>query len=207
MSVAAIIGYVAGVVTLATYSMKTMIPLRVFGIAAEILALAYSYLIVDYPSLVLHGILVPLNVVRLYQMLQLVKSVRKAGQGDLDMEWLKPFMSSRQIQSGETLFRKGDRADEMFFVVSGRLVLADTGIQIGPGHIVGEFGLLTPNRARTQTLECVEGGRVLYITYDKVKELCFQNPKFGFYLLQLTSRRLFENVAGLEARLAAQSAV
>jgi len=39
-----------------------------------------------------------------------------------------------------------------------------------------------------------------------VKQLYFQNPKFGFYFLQLTSRRLFENVARLEKRLAEKGA-
>ena len=55
-------------------------------------------------------------------------------------------------------------------------------------------------------MECVKDADVLRITYDQVKQLYFQNPKFGFYFLQLTSRRLFENIARLEKRLAEKSA-
>jgi CRP-like cAMP-binding protein len=40
--------------------------------------------------------------------------------------------------------------------------------------------------------------RGLEITYDQVKTLYFQSPKFGFYLLQLAGRRLLENVERLE---------
>lgn len=207
MSDVDLVGYLAAIFTLATYSMKTMIPLRALGIAAQILSLFYGFLLSDYPSIALYAILVPVNCVRLYQMWQLVKQVDKAARGDLEMDWLKPFMSSRQVHGGETLFHKSDPADQMYFVVSGRFRLIESGINIEPGTIVGEFGLLTPNQARTQTLECLEAGKVLHITYEKVKELYFQNPTFGFYLLRLTSRRLFENVGKLEAELAARPAV
>jgi hypothetical protein len=40
------------------------------------------------------------------------------------------------------------------------------------------------------------------LTYDKVQQLYFQNPTFGFYLLRLTTERLLQNLARLEARLA-----
>jgi hypothetical protein len=43
---------------------------------------------------------------------------------------------------------------------------------------------------------------VLTISYDKVQELYFQNPTFGFYFLRLATGRLLQNVARLEAALA-----
>ena len=39
------------------------------------------------------------------------------------------------------------------------------------------------------------------IGYDRVKSLYFENPSFGFYLLRLTSARLFQNIATLEVTL------
>ena len=39
---------------------------------------------------------------------------------------------------------------------------------------------------------------MLLITYDEVRQLYFQNPSFGFYLLQLAARHLQRN-AGLPA--------
>jgi hypothetical protein len=53
--------------------------------------------------------------------------------------------------------------------------------------MVGELGFLAPDNRRTQTVECVEDGEVLTITYDKLLELCFQNPHFGYYFLRLSS--------------------
>jgi hypothetical protein len=43
---------------------------------------------------------------------------------------------------------------------------------------------------------------VLTITYDKLMEIYFQNPEFGYYFLILTSQRLLENNAKLEAVIA-----
>jgi CRP-like cAMP-binding protein len=152
---------------------------------------------------VLHLILLPLNGLRLREMLRLTRDVRGATQGDLNMDWLKPFTSVRRFNRGDVLFRKGDAADAMCFVVSGQFRLAELGKDILSGQIVGELGFLAPGQLRTQTLECIEDGEVLQITYEQVKQLYYQNPQFGFYFLQLTTRRLFENISSLERDLAA----
>jgi CRP/FNR family transcriptional regulator, cyclic AMP receptor protein len=118
------------------------------------------------------------------------------------MDWLKPFTTSQSVNAGEPLFRKGDKANAMYFVVSGEFRIPELKVPIGPGQVIGELGLLAPDQIRTQSMECIKDADVLRITYDQVKQLYFQNPKFGFYFLQLTSRRLFENVERLEKRLA-----
>jgi CRP-like cAMP-binding protein len=90
----------------------------------------------------------------------------------------------------------------MFFVVSGRLHLQEIDIDVSPGALVGELGMLAPAGARTQTLVCAQSGSALEITYDKIEELYYQNPQFGFYFLRLSTGRLFENIARLECTLA-----
>ena len=201
MSITEIVGYLAAFFVFLTFYMKTMVPLRMIGICSNCAFIAYGYLGGLYPVLILHFILLPLNSLRLREMLRLTRQVRAATQGDLNMEWLKPFTSTRRVKSGDVLFRKGDDADAMFFVVSGRYRLAELGMDILSGQVVGELGLLAPDESRTQTLECIEDGEVLQITYEQVKQLCYQNPRFGFYFLQLTTRRLFENIAWLEREL------
>ena len=193
-----LLGYVAAACTLATYSMRTMIPLRISGIIANCLFIAFGYFGAIYPTLILHLILLPLNSTRLYQMLQLLKKVREASRSDFSMDWLKPYMAMRKYRKGDVLFAKGDTATEMFYTLTGKFRLKETSIEITPGQLVGELGLLAPNHLRTQSLECIEDGEVLTITYDQVTQLYFQNPNFGFYFLQLTTARLFQNYARLE---------
>jgi len=91
----------------------------------------------------------------------------------------------------------------MFFVVSGRYRLTEFEIDILPGQIVGELGLFALNKSRMQTLECIGDGELMRIGYEQVKQLYYQNPQFGFYFIQLATRRLFENIARLERELAA----
>jgi CRP/FNR family transcriptional regulator, cyclic AMP receptor protein len=196
------IGYLAALITLATFYMKTMIPLRVAGIASNFVWIAYGALAGVYPPLVLHVLLLPLNVIRLQQMITLVNRVRAVTQEDPSLVWLKPFMGERRARAGEVLFKKDDPAGEMFFTITGRFLLRETGIELGGGALVGELGLLSPGQKRTQTLECVADGRLLVISYDRLKQLFIQNPQFGFFFLRLTTARLFANLSYLEAEVA-----
>jgi CRP-like cAMP-binding protein len=181
--------------------MKTMVPLRLCEIGSNVLFVIYGFLSPSYPSLVLYAIMVGLNSLRLHEMLELIRKVRTASQGDLSMDWLKPFMHKHSYKAGSMLFRKGDHAGEMFYIVHGRLRVSELGLELSPGHMVGELGFLTPDQQRTQTVECIDDVEILAISYDKVRELYFQNPSFGFYFLRLTSERLLQNVERMERTL------
>ena len=196
----------ASIFVVATYTMRTMIPLRVFGMLTNVILIVTAIPSHNYLQLVLHGVLLPLNGYRLHQMLQLVRDVKKSVNSDLSMEWLKPFMTEQKCAAGEVLFYKDEKAESMFYIVSGRFRLVESGIELPVGAIVGELGMLSPSNVRTQTLECVEAGVILSVSYDQVEQLYVQNPAFGFYFLRLTSARLFQNIATLEQRLAQQTA-
>jgi hypothetical protein len=198
IDLANLLGLIGGVFYIATLYMKTMVPLRAAAIASNIFFIGYGFFSRSFPTFALYVVMFPLNCVRLYQIMQLVKRVKKASQGDLSMDWLKPFMTKRNFREGQVIFRKGDVAEEMFFTVSGKFRVTEIGVELPPGHIVGEMGLLAPDNRRTQSLECVESGQMLTITYDKVRELYFQDPEFGFYFLRLTTERLLQNIARLE---------
>jgi CRP-like cAMP-binding protein len=198
-------GYAGAILTLGTFAMTKMIPLRIIGIGANFAFISYGALALVYPVLGLHAILLPLNALRLYQMLQLIRKVEDAAQGDLNFEWLKPFMSRRVCKSGETIFRKGELSSAMFYTLSGRFRLSEIAQEVPPGEVIGDLGLIAPDNKRTLTFECVEDGELLTISYSSVKQLYFQNQKFGFYFLQLASRRLFQDIARLEQRLAAST--
>jgi CRP/FNR family cyclic AMP-dependent transcriptional regulator len=199
------LGFVAGALYIASHYLKTMIPLRICEIGSNVLFLGYGAMYPSYPTLALYGIMIVINGLRLYEMVQALNKVRAASSGDLSMEWLKPFMHKHAYKKGDVLFRKGDEADEMFLIVSGACRVKELNLDLAPGQIVGELGFLNPEHSRTQTVECIEDGDLLTITYDKVRELCLQDPTFGFYLLKLTSNRLLHNIHHLESLLEARS--
>jgi hypothetical protein len=198
MDLANLFGALGGVFFVATLYMRTMARLRIVNIVSNFFFMLYGYLAPALPTFLMYFALLPINFVRLYQLRGLIHKVRTSAQGDLSMDWLKPFMTSRKYKKGNVLFRKGDRADELFYTVSGKFLVTEIGVELPPGRIMGELGFLTPDSRRTQSIECIENGEVLTVTYDKILELYFQDPDFGFYLLKLTSERMLQNIARLE---------
>jgi len=185
---------------------RTMVPLRIFAIISALFFMAFGAFAHDVKAFLLYLLLLPINIIRLYQMQSLVKKARDAVQGDTSMDWLKPFMTQRKYRQGDVLFNKDDPANEMFLTVTGKFLVSEIGVELPPGRLMGELGFLTPNNRRTATVKCIESGQVLSITYEKLLELYFQNPQFGYYFLVLTSQRLLQNIARLEATIAAASA-
>jgi signal-transduction protein with cAMP-binding, CBS, and nucleotidyltransferase domain len=197
----------ASVFVVATTTMKTMIPLRVFGIIANIVLIVTSIPSHNYLNMVVQTAMLFVNGYRLHQMLQLIRDVKRSVNSDLSIDWLKPFMSERNYAAGDVLFYKDEKAEDMLYIVSGRFRLVESGIELPVGAIVGEFGMLSPSKERTQTLECIEAGLVLCVTYSKVEELYVQNPAFGFYFLRLASQRLFQNIAKLQQQVDEKTAL
>lgn len=80
------IGYLAALLVFSTFYMKTMVPLRTVAICSNVVFVTYAALGALYPILILHSILLPLNALRLYQMLRLRDRVRRAASGAFSME-------------------------------------------------------------------------------------------------------------------------
>ena len=196
-----VLNIVAALLGIASVLMKGMTKLRLIAVGADALEFASALASLSWVSVARFMITLPVNWLRFYEMLRLVKRSEIAAAGDLSMDWLKPFMEIRSVKAGEILFRRGDKADQMFLMDSGKYRLVESKMEIGPGQVIGEIGLLTPGNTRTQGFMCEEAGAIYEIDYEAVRELYFQNPEFGFFFLTLTSRRLLENIARLEAEL------
>ena len=204
LTMANVAAAVGGLLYIASISMKTVIPLRIAAIGSAFFFLSSGIFARSFPPIFLYSILLPLNTYRLYQMIELIRKVRTATSSDLSMNWLQPFMKRRRYRKGDILFRKGDVADQMFLVERGKYVVSELNIPLQPGQIFGELGLLTSGSHRTGTVECIEGGQALIISYDQVRELYFQNPEFGYYFLRLVGERLLQNLRTVEELLAAE---
>jgi hypothetical protein len=189
----------------ATLMVRTIVPLRIIGIISNVFFIAYGALAGSMATFFLYLLSLPINAIRLRQMLTLVKKARVSAQGDLSMDWLRPFMSPRKYRKGDVLFHKNDPANEMFMTITGKFLVKEIGIELLPGRILGELGFVDPKNRRTQTVECSEDGDVLTITYEKLLELYFQNPEFGYYFLRLTTERLMQNISRLESVIDAKT--
>lgn len=206
ITLANLFALVGAVFFVATLLMQTMVPLRVANMAGCSFFAAFGALSGNITTFLLYFLMLPINAVRLRQMLKLVEKARHASQGDMSMEWLKPFMKERKYRRGDIVFKKGAVATEMFLTVTGKFLVKEIDVELPPGRLMGELGFLTPNNRRTGTIQCVEDGQVLTITYERLLEIYFQNPQFGYYFLVLTSQRLLENISRLEGMVAEHKA-
>lgn len=188
------VGFVAACLTLTSDLMKSMLPLRAIALAANLLFALFFYLEGEPFHMTVHLLLLPVNAKRLWDIQRLVRGLREA-RADMPLaDWLVPHMARRRFQAGETLFRKGDRADEMIYIAEGRVRLVEHGQSLGVGALLGEIGLFAPERTRTQTVVCETDGELYRMTEAMMVRLYYQNPRLGFYLMRLVVRRLLHDV-------------
>ena len=188
-----LLGYAASAAVLATFCMSTMIPLRVLGLISNVLFVAYGYADELYPVLLLHAILLPLNALRLAQFYRLVREMRETPQKGLAVRSLLPYMVRRKFSAGETLVRKGDRADTLYYLVDGEIEVVEFSKVLHPGATVGEIGVFVPNQQRTATIVCRTDCNMLELSESKAKQLYFQDRSFSFAVMQLIISRLQED--------------
>jgi CRP/FNR family cyclic AMP-dependent transcriptional regulator len=188
------VGWAASAAVLATFCMNTMMPLRVLAIISNVLFCAFGAVAHIFPVLILHAILLPVNIVRLVQIRRLVHGVQAAENSELSVQSLLPFMSRRKLKAGDILVRKGDKADSMFYLMRGNLEIQEIGKVLGSGTLVGEIGVFARNQTRMATVVCSTDCEVYELSGTKAKELYFQNPSFGYAVLQIITGRLLENM-------------
>ncbi len=194
----------AGALVLISTFVKTRIPLRWLAIGSNIGFAAFGALHPSYPMLLLHLALLPINLFRLAEMIRLTRRVR-AVQAESAMSgvWLKPYMRSAKVRAGTLLFKKGDYGDRLYLLADGRIELVEIGEDIVPGQIFGEIAFFSPDRRRRLTARCAEDSTVLSIDERTVRELYFQNPRFGFKVIELVAARFSADVDRLNRELIA----
>lgn len=183
-------GYSAALLVFAAFYMKGMASLRAIAIASNVAFIAYGLGGALYPVLVLHAVLLPLNCLRLLQMRGLALRVRAGFEGDPCVDWLVPLMTRHTFKAGDVLFRLGDPARAAFVVLSGRVRVAEIGLALGPGSLLGEIGLFAPGGRRTGTALCETDVEIGSISDERLLQLYVQDPTFGLCLMRLVVQRM-----------------
>jgi CRP/FNR family cyclic AMP-dependent transcriptional regulator len=193
-----ILGYASALLSLAAFSRQTLIPLRILAIASNVGFVIYAGFENQGPTLLLHACLLPLNSIRLHEMIRLTRGIHDANTADFSLEALAPFMRHETYDAGDVVFEKGDAAKRMYVILNGTVDLVEFGKQAKPGDVLGEIGLFAPGGERTATAICRTACEMQSVTYDTVMQLYFQNPQFGLFLLQIITGRLLANIEALQ---------
>lgn len=196
--VAALFGVIF--VTLAAF-VRTMIPLRWLVVGSNVGLMIFGALHPSLTTLLVSGVLLPINLWRAVEMMRITRRVKRAASdADLAAIWLKPYMKPKRLRAGRVLFNKGDKADHLYLLTDGELELVEAGAKLQPGRIFGEIALFSPAKVRTNTVRCITRCVVLSIHESAVRQLYFQNPAFGFHLVELLAARLSTDVGRAERR-------
>jgi CRP-like cAMP-binding protein len=169
-----------------------MIPLRVIAIISNILFSLFGLWAHIYPVMLLHLILFPVNIVRLVQIRYVVRGISQSA--DLSMESILPFMAHRRVRAGETLMRKGEQADRLFYLFHGQIEVVEVRKTLSSGTVIGEIGVFARHQQRVATVVCLTDCELYELSASKAKELYYQDPAFGYAVLQTVIARLTENM-------------
>ena len=203
-SIGYLFGFIGAVLTLASYLMKSMLPLRLVALSANVFFVLYGYLESALPSLMLYATMIPINAKKVFEIKKLVRAIEHAKADTPISEWLLPHMTRREVRAGTTLWHRGDTATEMLYVEKGQLKLQEYDELIGPGSLVGEIGLFAPDNRRTRTIVCATDCTLYGLSAEAMALLYYENPKLGYHVMRLIVARLMRDVDVANKRREAQ---
>ncbi|WP_027803669.1 LuxR C-terminal-related transcriptional regulator [Paraburkholderia dilworthii] len=119
--------------------------------------------------------------------------IHQALEGQISVQRLLVHMTPIRFKAGETLFHKNASSDALYYVVRGTVSLQEIGVEVGPGTILGEIGLFSPDHRRTCTARCQSDCELLSASAADAMRLYYQDPEFATYLIRLITRRLGAN--------------
>lgn len=187
-------GFIGAGLTLASYMMKSMLPLRLVALAACFFFVAYGWLEAALPSLALYSAMIPINIKKVVQIRKLVRAIESAKADTPVSEWLLPHMTRRVAKAGDVLWRRGEVATEMIYLESGRLLKVEHDEALDEGTLAGEIGLFAPDNRRTLTLRCETDCVLFGLSAEAMAELYYTNPKLGYHVMRLIVARLMHDV-------------
>ena len=191
---------VAALLVVVSAGVRTMIPLRWLAVASNVGFIVYG---IAHPAplmVALHAVLLPVNLFRVWQMIQLTRRVAASQADAQQLEvWLRPYMRSRELGAGQIVFNNGDEADRLYFLASGTVELPEVGRSLQAGQMFGEIAFFAPDRKRSSSARCLSDCTLLSIDEDTFKQLVYQNPDFGLEVVRLIAGRLSDDIRRLQA--------
>lgn len=196
-----IAAWVAAGLVFASFFMKTIVPLRKVAIAGNIAFIVYALMGINFaifdkvlPILVLHAALLILNIMRLREVQNTIRSVTAMTREHASLDALIPYMKRESVRRGELLFRKGALADRLYVLKRGRIKLVEFDKILEAGAVFGEVGIFSENEIRTSSAVSEDDSELYSLTSEKAVELFYQDPRFGFYIVRALARYVSEGV-------------
>ncbi|MEQ9244194.1 Crp/Fnr family transcriptional regulator [Roseovarius indicus] len=190
------VGWLAVLFKLATFSMNSMIWLRVLVILSSVCFVIYSAFFQIWPFLAIEIILLSMNAYRLYELIALRRLVtHMTDDSEADFSAAMAYGKKREIQAGDVLFEKGDPVDSLYYIAEGLVEIEGQDVTVPAGNIFGEMAFFNSSAQRMATVHCVEDTVVYELNEKRFTRLQYEDPKFAMAVMRLVTKRLVANAA------------
>ncbi|MEO1188850.1 MAG: cyclic nucleotide-binding domain-containing protein [Pseudomonadota bacterium] len=190
------VGWLAVLFKLATFSMHSMIWLRVLVILSSVCFIIYSAVFHIWPLLAIEIILLATNAYRFYELIALRRLVtHMTDDSEADFSAAMAYGKRRDIEAGDVLFEKGDPVDSLYYLAEGAVEIEGQNVIVPAGNIFGEMAFFNSSAVRMATVRCVENTVVYEVNEKRFTRLQYEDPKFAMSVMRLVTKRLVANAA------------
>ncbi|HEU5236149.1 MAG TPA: DUF1003 domain-containing protein [Pyrinomonadaceae bacterium] len=121
---------------------------------------------------------------------------------------LRGLLTTRDVASGDTLFRAGDEGDAMYLIESGRIRISITDAdqkqivlaELARGDFFGEMAIID-GKHRSADANVIEDGRLAVLSRERFLRLINDNPIVALEMLSATFSRLRHTDKMLQQRV------
>jgi CRP-like cAMP-binding protein len=114
--------------------------------------------------------------------------------------WLAARGTQRPFTAGELVLEEGSPSDHLALVLSGDVrvqLSAEERVTLGPGHVVGEIGVITDHPRTATVMAGPEGCSLFLLPSPAFEDLLRRSDAFSRSLLAQLAQRLAETTRRL----------
>jgi CRP-like cAMP-binding protein len=116
-----------------------------------------------------------------------------AGLSRASLERVARIAKDVELRAGQLLIEPRAKGSGMFVLLDGVVTVGSGGSRVrelGPGDIVGELALLTPDAVRTARVRAKTPVRCLAITRNDFRKILAEEPRVAIQVLETVATRL-----------------
>lgn len=192
-----IIGYFASFLVFATFYVKRIMTLRLIAVLSNVAFIWYALGADLVPIVILHGLLLPLNLYRIFELKKNINAISDPYK--MDVKILEGYAEKRIVKKDDIIFHLGALSNSIYFIKEGTVKEfspdTDGNTRIfRPGDVFGLLSYFSKSGKTFFSAQALEDTVLYVVSHDRLSELCLQSPNFGFLLMGWLASRLEDHL-------------
>ncbi len=102
-----------------------------------------------------------------------------------DIAAILPSLVHCRVDAGRVLYRRGQRAAAMYFLLRGQVVIGGKGVPVPVRSFFGHAGVFAGGGIHAECAHCVSDVDLFELPTGIARRLCVTDPAFGFHMVRL----------------------